>query len=433
MRIGFYLNTTHLASWDWKDVLQGRTPLSGTDGTVLRVVHALAAHTSIEVTFLTTAEGTSPASTPATQVVVRNLTEAVRHAHTRRFDTLVFTNAQRSDVIDGVHQAEQLSQYCVAWCHNGPWREMARLYSDSDAVERVLCVSHRQADLFREKKIFSKMEVVHNGIFLDQFHPGKKTHQTERTACYVGALTPSQGFHTLAQSWLRVRSSFPDAKLIVVGSPQLYDRETKLGPLGVATPEYERSSLIPYFGSSRKEAREQHGVSFTGLLPPKHTRSVMNSSLTGVVNPNTETGALETFCVTAVEMQAMETAVIGGRRRGLRETVLNGKTGVLIDAPQQLAPTLCRLFQNPQKAREMGKRGRQWVTEMYDLSHLVKRWKQVFSSVSQERPPSPPPFSLWRATPKTMLREGIRRLHSMGTDNRLSLLDDLIGMIRDSE
>lgn len=431
MHVGFYLNTTHLASWDWSDVLQARTPLSGTDGTVLRVVHTLATDTSIEVTLLTTVEGTSPSATPTTQVVVRNLTEAVHHACTHQLDTLVFPNAKRPDVIDGVHQAEQLHQSCVAWCHNGPWRDMAQLYSNSDAVERVLCVSHRQADLFRDKKVFSKIEVVPNGICINQFPPKIEDAQSELTACYVGALTPSQGFHILAESWPQVRSSFPNAQLIVVGSPQLYNRNATLGPLGVANPEYEKSRLIPYLGSSQEKAKERHGVVFAGLLPPKQTWAVMGSSLVGVVNPNTKSGALETFCVTAIEMQAMETAVVGGCRRGLRETVRNGETGVLIDVPHQLAPTLCRLFRNPEKTKKMGKHGRQWVTETYDFSHIAQRWVQILTSISRDKPPNPPPFSFQRATPKTLLREGIRQLHKCaGQDNRISFVDNLIEATR---
>jgi hypothetical protein len=158
---------------------------------------------------------------------------------------------------------------------------------------------------------------------------------------------------------------------------------------------------------------------------------VLHTSSVGVVNPNTDPkGSLETFCLTAAERQAAETAVVGGRRRGLRETVRNGQTGVLIDAPSQLSPTLCTLLRNRERTRRMGKRGREWVSQTFALSDVVTRWEKVLGATAQDRPPRPPPFSLRRATPKTIVREGIRRVHALAGTGRMSLLDRFLDWMR---
>lgn len=413
MHIGFYMDATHLDKWDWQAVISGQVALSGTDGSLLRVAHELAGFPSCNVTLLTTWGGTTPSATPACQVVVDHLTDAVRYAHTHQLDVLVFNNVECDEVIAGVKQAERLAQPCVVWCQNGPSRAMASFYLDKTVIRRVVCVTHVHADTYRDKRIFEKIAVIHNPIDARYFS-ATPTREDTQTVCYVGAMTPDKGFHHLAKAWPQVRAVFPEARLIVVGSARLYDRSIELGPLGLARNDYEQTHLVPHLGTSRRKAEKQLGISFRGLLPPDQISAVLQHALIGVVNPNTQR-SLETFCVTAVEMQATATAVVGARRKGLRETVRHGETGLLIRSPRQLAPTLCRLLNKPAQTRRMGKRGREWVSQTFETTRIAKRWQRLLGNVIRGAPASPPPFSLSRATPKTIVREAIRRLRLFAT------------------
>ena len=426
MHVGFYLNTNHLSDWDWADILQGDVPLSGTDGQTFRLAHELTRRTSVQVTLLTTTMGTSSSATKVDQVQVEDFVDAVRYADTHRFDVLVFTNANKPDVIEGLHVAEQVQQLCIAWCHTGPWSPtMWRLYAEIDAVQRVICMTHPHANLFRDRSIFDKIEVVYNGIDAEWYRKHQSILPDSHTACYVGALTPDKGFHHVAQSWPQVRKSVPDARLIVVGGANLYDRSATLGPLEVADPAFEHDHIIPYLGNSREEAFGRFGVNFRGLVSPRQIRDLMHACQIGIVNPNLNPGeSLETFCISAIEFQATGTPVVGGRRRGLRETVRHKQTGLLIDTQDQLAPSICRLLTHKDEAQDMGRRGQKRVAEMFDFSHAVERWQQVLNATAEGISPNPPPFSWQRATPKTIVREGIRRLHALaGHGNRISLLD----------
>lgn len=430
MHVGFYLETAHLQTWSWDEVVEGEVALSGTDGSVLRIAHALASSPAITVSLLTTAAGRGASYFPASQIVVSDLAGAVRHAHHHRIDLLVFVNAGSPDVLEGIQQAEQLGQPCVAWCHNGPSRSMADRYAASGAIRRVLCVTHTHADTYRDKRVFNKVEVVHNAVDSGWHRPPACSVRTPRTACYVGALTRSKGFHHVARAWPSVRSAVPDAQLIVAGSAELYDRSATLGPLGLGSPDYEHAHLIPHLGSSRKEAADRFGVRFLGLASPKQTRTLMQSTTVGVVNPNL-TGSLETFCVTAVEMQAAGLAVIGGRRKGLRETVRHQKTGLLIDSEHELVSALVSLLTHPDQARGMGVRGRQWVEQNFDLVPVVRRWKHLLHTIHHGIPPSPPEFSWQHATFAACLREGIRRLHALsGRGKRIAALDRWLDRMR---
>jgi glycosyltransferase involved in cell wall biosynthesis len=397
---------------------------------MFRIVHGLATSTPIKITLLTTEAGTTPSATPASQVRIDDFVDAVQYAHTHDIDVLVFNNARRPDIIEGIHRAEQFAQPCIAWCQNDPTRSMADRYAASQAVRRVFCVSHPHADVYRDKKVFDKIEVVHNAIDTNWYRSGSEIQRSPQTACYVGALTPDKGFHHVARAWPRVRAALPEARLIVVGSARLYDRSVRLGPLQIADAEYEHTHLVPYLGSSRNEAEERLGVTFRGLLPPVHVRSIMQSASVGVVNPNVQT-SLETFCVTAAEMQAANLPVVGAKRKGLRETILDEETGLLIRDPDQLAATMLRLLTNPEQAHRMGNLGQKRVAETFDLDLIVERWHHLLEAVVQGKSPTPPPFSLKQATPTTILREVVRRLHRLtGKEKRIPLLDQLLDTVR---
>jgi glycosyltransferase involved in cell wall biosynthesis len=430
MHVGFYFDTAHLQSWSWDEVLDGDVALSGTDGSVLRIAHALATSSSVTVSLLTTVAGRASSRFPASQITVPDLTGAIRYADSHRLDVLVFINAASPDVLNGIQQAEQLGQPCVVWCQNGPSRSMADRYAVSRAIRRVLCVTNSHADTYRDKSVFGKIEVVHNAIDSGWYRPPVHSARALRTACYVGALTQSKGFHHLAKAWPHVRSAVPDAQLIVAGSARLYDRSTALGPLNLGSPAYEQTYLIPHLGSSREEAADRFGVRLLGLTSPRQARALMQNATVGIVNPNL-TGSLETFCVTAIEMQAAGLAVIGGRRKGLRETVRHQETGLLIDAQHELVSAIISLLTQPDQARSMGTKGQQWVKRNFDLVHALSRWERLLHAVRRGKPPSPPEFSWERATFATCLREGIRHLHALtGPNRRITVLDRWLGDIR---
>jgi len=430
MRVGFYFDASHIAPWDWERVLQGKTPLSGTDRMVLRIAHEVARSTSIDVFLLTTAPGRSAGATPVVQVTAGHFPEGVSASHTRDLDVLVFINTKRSGIVEGVRLADRMGQTCIAWCQNGPWQRMAALYAETTSIERVLCVSAPQADAYRDRPVFEKMEVLHNAVNTRWYAPSSRASVDGNTVCYLGALTPSKGFHHLARTWPSVRATIPDARLVVIGSARLYDRSLELGPLNVAEPEYEHEHIIPHLGSSRGQIEEMQGVSFRGLLPPLQVRDILQNASVGIVNPNVQ-GSVETFCVSAVEMQATETPVIGGARRGLRETVRDGETGVLLNTPDKLPSAIHRCLTNPESTRHMGRRGRKMVERRFELSRIVGHWEQLLFQTARGTPPCPPAFSIRRATPKTFLRESIRRLHTLaGPGNRLPILDDVTDYFR---
>ena len=88
----------------------------------------------------------------------------------------------------------------------------------------------------------------------------------------------------------------------------------------------------------------------------------------------------ETFGVAAVEAQAAEVPVIAANIEGVREVVLHGETGLLVDPldPKTLAASIVELIRDPEKRERMGAAGRKFVSRRYDWNRNVDTVERVY-------------------------------------------------------
>lgn len=74
----------------------------------------------------------------------------------------------------------------------------------------------------------------------------------------------------------------------------------------------------------------------------------------------------EPFGFVSIESMACETPIVAVNEGGLVETIRDHETGLLVERdPKQFANAICRLLENPDLAREMGRAGR---------SHVLEHW-----------------------------------------------------------
>lgn len=411
MTVGLYFPVGHLGDWSWSGFARGDLAASGTDVAQLHLLDYLAKAELFDPVVFT--ESSFPVRDGLRQVECSDFPEAVRKAGgSEEVNALISVCRDSEDpFISGLRAATQHEVPLLIWCHNHPSPETLDVMAEEPGVRRVLCVSKSEADDLRHHPGFRKTEVVYNGIDLEPFDKAiETTERNPRRLCFLGALTPTKGFHHVARAWPRVHHAFPEAELHVMGSAKLYDRHQSVGPLGVAEEEFERHKIMPHLGESRSAARSL-GVHFLGLVPPNEVRETIASSLIGIVNPNVA-GSIETFCISAVEIQAGGAAVVGARSGGLRETIQHGQTGYLLRDESELGDAICRLLETPNRTRQMGHRGRQHVRKTFDLERYQKRWAGILERVQNGKPASPPSFSWQRATYKTIARELLRTVRN---------------------
>jgi phosphatidylinositol alpha-1,6-mannosyltransferase len=153
---------------------------------------------------------------------------------------------------------------------------------------------------------------------------------------------------------------FPDAHLLFVGvGPHLeyiHKRAIQLGVLGnisfVGRVQY---SELPRFIS----------VGEVFAMPSR-------SRLAGL--------EVEGLGIVYLEASACELPVVGGLSGGAPDAVLEGETGYSVDglAPIAVADAIKALLADPIAAKEMGRRGRQWIIDEWEWRHWSARFNALF-------------------------------------------------------
>jgi len=84
--------------------------------------------------------------------------------------------------------------------------------------------------------------------------------------------------------------------------------------------------------------------------------------------------------VSVMEAMAMQKPVVAYNIRGVRDLVVDGKTGFLVSFGdvQGLAEKVCFLIQNPEVAREMGRKGRERVLKEFDLKIVMESMRKLY-------------------------------------------------------
>jgi glycosyltransferase involved in cell wall biosynthesis len=85
----------------------------------------------------------------------------------------------------------------------------------------------------------------------------------------------------------------------------------------------------------------------------------------------------------AMEAMALSKPVVGTAVGGVAEIIADGDTGLLVPPgrPSALAEGIRRLLDSPERAREMGERGRRRAAERFDVRTMVERTKAVYAEV----------------------------------------------------
>jgi phosphatidylinositol alpha-1,6-mannosyltransferase len=218
------------------------------------------------------------------------------------------------------------------------------------------------------QKAASAMVRIAPGIDTDHFAPDATAIELKRelelddkrVIVSVGRLVHRKGQDTLVEALPHILGEFPDAHLLFVGvGPHLeyiHKRAIQLGVLGnisfVGRVQY---SELPRFIS----------VGEVFAMPSR-------SRLAGL--------EVEGLGIVYLEASACELPVVGGLSGGAPDAVLEGETGYSVDglAPIAVADAIKALLADPIAAKEMGRRGRQWIIDEWEWRHWSARFNALF-------------------------------------------------------
>jgi glycosyltransferase involved in cell wall biosynthesis len=222
----------------------------------------------------------------------------------------------------------------------------------------------------------SKIQVVHEGIYLETTEPapitsvtlpsGKVLEAGQPIVTYVARnLEPYRGFHSFMRSIPYIQAVCPEAQIVIVGGDGVsYGRL----PIGFESWRVKLLAELVIDISS---------VHFTGRLPYKTYREVLQLSEVHVylTYPFVMSWSL-------LEAMASECVVIGSDTAPVREVIVDGVNGLLVgffDA-EEIAGKVCRVLKGTSDFNLIGRSAKSTAFN-FDAKHGVRGYFDIFDRV----------------------------------------------------
>jgi glycosyltransferase involved in cell wall biosynthesis len=377
MKVAIYFYNKHIKNVDFINVLEGNPGVGGTEYCILCLYELMKHyHPEVDVTMIVPCE-TQQMPTEMIEVVpeLDMLPNKVKEMNA---DVLVI-----SSLIDGkplsdgfFYKADKEQIRVITWGHNYYLSDYCNILTKHNCVKANVFVGKQQYDRYIDHRVIKKSTVIYNMYPFDSKEIIKRRME-KKSVTYIGSLIESKGFHVLAQAWKNILKEVPDAQLYVVGSGNLYKRESELGKYAIADKEYE-DLFIPYLLDD--EGKMLESVHFLGILG-KEKKEVIRNTCVGVVNP---TGRTETFGLSALDFESMSVPVVTIGTGGFLDTVINNRTGLLYDKISELPSCVIELLNNTEQNIEFGKNAREF-SKRFSAEKIVEEWLQLFELVINNR------------------------------------------------
>ncbi len=177
----------------------------------------------------------------------------------------------------------------------------------------------------------------------------------------VGRLVHRKGQDTLVESMPQILSQIPDAHLLFIGEGPYKDYLVK------RAVELKVSDAISFIGRIQYAELPRYICVGDIFAMPSRSR------LAGL--------EVEGLGIVYLEASACGLAVVGGKSGGAPDAVLEGETGFAVDGTsvQAVADAVIDLLKNPERASQMGARGRQWIIDEWRWEIWAKKFAQLLT------------------------------------------------------
>lgn len=247
------------------------------------------------------------------------------------------------------------------------------MYRVTDSLcELTTNVSQEAVDSYIEKKVSPrhKIKFIPNGVNLKKFQRNSEDKQLIRQELglgdefiwlAVGRLSEVKDYPTLIKAWSRMVQENNNCVLLIVGDGD--DREA----LKQLTESLNLTKSIKFLGIRDDIPR------------------LMNAA-----NAYVMSSLWEGMPMVLLESSACELPNVATDVGGNREVVRDGISGYLAKAadPEHLVSKMLALMALPEAERvAMGRRGREYVMEHYELDAIITRWEGLYCQLNQTKMP----------------------------------------------
>lgn len=212
-----------------------------------------------------------------------------------------------------------------------------------------------------------RIEVMYNGLNPQQFEeiPSERAVREELGLPYdtavigeVAHLSPRKGQAVLLEAVALLVKRWPRLVCLLVGEGE--DRaalEQRVEELGLT----ENVRVMGYRADARRIMQAMDVVTLPSV-------------------------AIEGLGIALIEAAFLGKPVVGSDAPGIREALVDGRTGLLVPPrrPDALAAAIGEILSNPEMAVEMGERGRNRAKKMFSLDGMVTRAEELYRQLLRE-------------------------------------------------
>lgn len=235
------------------------------------------------------------------------------------------------------------------------------------AADRVIAVSKEsKEDIMKCYDIpEDKVEVIYNGIDLNQYHKKDSKEAREKYGIngkyilFVGRISRQKGIIHLIDA---IKYLPKDLKIVLcASSPDTLDIKSEM----------------------EGKVKLYDNIVWINEMVSKVDLIELYSNAEVFVCPS----IYEPFGIINLEAMACKTPVVASATGGIKEVVVDGKTGFLIKPgdPKDIAKHVNILLNNEDLAKEFGENGRRRVEEMFSWESIAKRTVKLYESVIREK------------------------------------------------
>lgn len=240
-----------------------------------------------------------------------------------------------------------------------------RVALEREIVHRVDAVIATCTDEVRELRTLglsgTKTFVVPCGVDAVRFTPlGDRLPKFRPRFLAIGRLVPRKGFETAIEALALV----PGAELVIAGGPE--------------TAALDRDPEVLRLKKIAAEQGVAERVQFIGRVDREQLPSLIRSADAVVALP-----WYEPFGIVPLEAMACGVPVIGSGVGGLLDTVVDGRTGVLVDPhdARAAATAMRAVLGRPEKFRDFGRHGVERVRSRYTWEIVAELTERAYEEV----------------------------------------------------
>jgi len=206
--------------------------------------------------------------------------------------------------------------------------------------------------------------LVANYAWADHYPEPDWSRPRPHVAVHTGSLTRSRAIGEMIRAMPQVVERFPDARLVLLGQPQSESYEQELMALA-------------------KRSRVRKTVQFAGWVPFPQVRDTLYSASVGLSLLLPVADMKRCYPTKLFEYMAAGLPIVSDSLPHCRAIVEDAKCGLVVDAanPAAVAKAISYLFEHPEEAVEMGRRGRRAFLEKYawegEARKLVALYKRL--------------------------------------------------------